>query len=103
MKKKKSVASVSHNDGPFIIGVSDVIRWGDVMTIQGTDIQVSKAVDLGIKYTLPIAKTLKKDLKSKVGLLITFPMAMLMSQLQQTMEDRGVGSGPELLALVKPE
>lgn len=85
-------------ENPLVIGVSDVIRWDDIMSIQGMDIKISKAVDLGIKYKLDIAKKLKKDLKSKTGLLLTFPMAILMSQLQEQPE---IGDGETLLALVK--
>lgn len=95
-RKQKSVASVSSGGG-FTIGASDVIRWGDVMTIQGFDIKVSKAVELGIKHKIKMATMLKKDLKSKTGLLITFPMAMLMSDLQEK-----IGSGEKVLAMVKP-
>lgn len=94
---KKSVASVSSSGG-MIIGASDVIRWGDVMTIQGHDIQVSKAVELGIKYKIELATKLKKDLKSKTGLLVTFPMMMHMDKLQRLPE---IGTGERLLALVK--
>lgn len=84
-KKQKSVASVSSGDG-FTIGASDVIRWDDVMTIQGYDVKVSKAVEMGLEYGAAFAPLLKKDLKSKKGLLITFPMMMLMSQIQERVE-----------------
>lgn len=97
MAKKKSVASVSTH-GSVIMGASDVIRYADVMTIQGHDVQVSKAVELGIKHKLPIATKLKRDLKSKVGLLVTFPMMMLMDQLQRVPE---IGTGEKLLEIVK--
>ncbi len=100
MKKQKSVASVSGgtaSTGDIIVGVSDVIRWNDVMTVQGYPCKVSKAVTLGLKYKLTIAQKLEKDLKSKVGLHVTFPIAYLMSELQEK-----VGSGKKLLALVKP-
>ncbi len=96
MTKKKPVASVSSGDG-FTIGASDVIRWEDTMTVQGHVISVKKAVMLGAKYKLPFAPLLRKDLKSETGLLITFPIAMLMSQLQER-----VGSGEKLLEMVKP-
>lgn len=95
MAKKKSVASLD-TSGSIVMGVSDVIRWGDVMKINGYDISVSKAVKLGLKHDLDIAKKLEVDLKSKTGLLLTFPMGMLMDQLQ-----RGIGTGEKLLALVK--
>lgn len=101
MDKKKPVASVSGgtaSKGNVIMGVSDVIRWGDVMTIQGFDISVSKAVELGLTYKLSIATKLEKDLKSEVGLLLTFPMAQLMSDLQTLPE---IGDGQKLLDLVK--
>ncbi len=98
-KKQKSVASVSEHGG-VIIGASDVIRWGDVMTIQGFEIKVSKAVELAIEKGLPFGPLLKKDLKSKTGLMITFPMAMLMDQLQRLPE---IGTGEKLLELVKPD
>lgn len=98
-KKSKSVASVSHfKESPVMIGVSDVIRWDDVMTIQGCEIKVSKAVELGIKHNLPFGALLEKDLKSETGLLLTFPMAMLMDQLQRIPE---IGTGEKLLELVK--
>lgn len=99
MKKQKSVASVSHDrNSPVMIGVSDVIRWDDVMTIQGYDIKVSKAVELGLKHGLEIAEKLEKDLKSETGLLLTFPMAMLMDKLQGL---KGIETGEKLLAAVK--
>ena len=94
--KKKSVASVSSHGG-VTIGASSVIRWNDNMDVQGYAISVKKAVLLGKKNGLEIAKKLEKDLKSKTGLLITFPIAMLMDQLQKK-----VGSGEALLKLVKP-
>lgn len=97
--KKKSVASVDGR-GAMVIGVSDVIRWGDVMTINGTDIDVAKAVTLGIEKNIPTADILERDLKSKTGLLITFPMMMLMDKLQRLPE---IGTGAKLLELVKPE
>lgn len=97
MAKKKSVASVSSSGG-MVIGASDVIRWGDVMTIQGYDVQVSKVVELGLKHDISPAKLLKKDLQSKTGLLVTFPMMMLMDKLQRLPE---IGTGEKLLALVK--
>lgn len=99
MKKRKPVASVNGR-GAMVIGVSDVIRWGDVMTINGTDIDVTKAVELGIEKGIPTAETLKRDLTSETGLLITFPMLMLMDKLQRLPE---IGSGEALLALVKPD
>lgn len=98
MKKKtqKSVASFDSR-GAVAIGASDVIRWDDVMTINGTDIKISKVVELGIRHDVEIAKKLEEDLKSETGLLVTFPMGILMDKLQ-----RIVGSGTKLLALVKP-
>lgn len=94
--KKKSVASVDTR-GSMVIGVSDVIRWADVMSVNGYEIKVSKAVELGIKHKIEIAKLLKKDLKSKEGLQLTFPIAILMDNLQKK-----VGTGEKLLKLVKP-
>lgn len=81
----------------MIVGASDVIRWDDVMTINGHDIKVSKAVELGIEHKIEIATMLKRDLKSATGLLVTFPMMHLMSDLQEK-----IGTGEQLLALVKP-
>ena len=95
MTKKKSVASVDTR-GAVVIGVSDEIRYDDVMKINGHEIKISKAVELGLEHGLNIAKLLRRDLKSKTGLLITFPMAMLMSQLQEK-----IGSGEEVLKKVK--
>ncbi len=97
MAKKKSVASVNTN-GSVTMGMSSVIRWGDTMTIQGYDVQVSKVIELGLKHDIPIAKLLKKDLQSATGLLVTFPMMMLMDKLQRVPE---IGTGKKLLALVK--
>lgn len=100
--KKKSVASVSggtKSSGDVIVGMSGCIRYDDVMTVQGFDIQVSKAVELGMKYKIPLAFDLEKDLKSESGLLLTFPIAMLMSKLQ---EQKEIGDGVTLLNLVKP-
>lgn len=104
-KKQKSVASVSSSNG-MTIGASDVIRYDDVMTVQGHDIKISKAVELGKKYGVSIADQLEKDLKSKTGLLITFPIAMLMSELQERLEVvesiPHKFAGVELTKLVKP-
>lgn len=99
MKNKRQVATV-FSDGRTIIGSSDVIRWDDVMSIQGHDVQVSKAVELGLKHNLELAQKLEKDLKSKTGLLLTFPMMMLMDNLQRI---ESIGTGEKLLALVKPD
>lgn len=95
-KTQKSVASVD-TTGAVVVGVSSVIRWDDVMTINGHEVKVSKVVLLGIKKDLNIARMLRRDLKSKTGLLITFPMAMLMNQLQEK-----IGTGQEVLDQVKP-
>lgn len=106
-KKRKSVAHVSHSDSsPFVIGTSDVLRWGDVMTINGHDLDIAKAVELGIKYGITNAEKLKKDLKSKMGLLITFPITFLMSDLQERLQKvEGLPrskAGETLLEQVKP-
>lgn len=73
-----------------------MIRWGDIVNVQGFDIDVQKAVELGKEHGLSIAEKLEEDLKSDTGLLITFPIAILMSQLQEK-----VGTGEKLLDLVK--
>ena len=96
MRKDKIIATVSSKIPNLIVGTSDVIRWKDIMKVNGCLIKVNKAVELGIKYKLDIAFKLEKDLKSKTGLLITFPIAYLMDALQ-----REVGSGKKLLELVK--
>ena len=105
MSKKKSVASVSATDN-MVIGASTVIRWDDVMTIQGHDVKISKAVELGIEYGIETATMLKRDLKSKTGLLITFPMMYLMSHLQEHLENvekiPHADAGKELLKRVAP-
>lgn len=95
--KKKTVASVSSHGG-VTIGSSDVIRWDDAMEVQGHAIKISKAVELGEKYesTKELAGKLTYDLKSETGLLITFPIAILMDRLQ-----REVGTGERLLELVQ--
>lgn len=99
MKEKRSVASVN-GKGAMIVGMSDVIRWGDVMTINGTEVDVAKAVELGIEKGIDIAQKLVVDLKSDEGLLVTFPMLFLMDRLQRLPE---IGTGERLLELVKPE
>ena len=96
--KKKSVASVDGR-GAMIVGISDVIRYDDVMTVNGYDLKLSKVVQLGKKHGIEIAALLEHDLKSKTGLLITFPVLMLMDKLQRRPE---IGTGEKLLALVKP-
>lgn len=95
MNKNTSGASVSAQGG-MVIGSSDVIRWNDTMEVQGCVIKISKAVELGLRYKLDIASKLQQDLQSKTGLLITFPIMILMDKLQ-----RKVGTGAELLELVK--
>ncbi len=80
----------------FGVGSCDVIRWDDVMEVQGYAISVAKAVNLGIENDLKIAHKLKKDLQSDTGLLIAFPVAILMDKLQ-----RIIGSGEKLLNLVE--
>lgn len=94
-KKKKPVASFDSR-GPVAVGTSDVIRWGDTMMINGTHIDIAKAVKLGHKHGLKFAELLERDLKSETGLLLTFPVAMLMDQLQ-----RKLGSGSKVLELTK--
>lgn len=93
--KGDSVASIQTKDGKHI-GISGVIRWGDVITAYGEDIDISKAVLLGIKHKIPIAEVLKKDLKSKDGLLVTFPIAQLLNDLKSK-----VGGGRDLLKKLK--
>ena len=95
MNQAKPSASVSAHGG-IVIGSSDVIRWNDTMDVQGYVISVAKAVELGLRYELEIASKLKKDLQSKTGLLITFPIMILMDNLQ-----RKVGTGEAVLELVK--
>jgi hypothetical protein len=51
----------------FGVGSSDVIRWDDVMEVQGHAISVAKAINLGIENDLEIAHKLKKDLQSDTG------------------------------------
>lgn len=99
MQKKKPVASLTYSrESPLIMGVSSVIRWDDVMDINGNNIKISKAVKLGLKYKLEIAQKLEVDLKSETGLLITYPIGMLMSELQCLPQ---IGTGQKLLDLVK--
>ena len=86
-------ASVQSN-GSVIMGCSDVIRWDDVVEVQNTDIKISKAVELGIEYGFEIASKMKEDLQSETGLLVTFPIAILMSELQKKL-----GSGEKVLEL----
>ena len=97
MNKRKPVASF---DTKANFGVSDVIRWGDTMTINGTEIDIAKAVELGKEKGIDFAEKLECDLKSEVGLLITFPIAMLMDKLQRLPE---IQTGAKLLELVKPD
>ncbi len=99
MSKRKPVASVDGRGGA-IIGVSGVIRWGDIMTVNGTEIDVSKAVELGIENGMEIASKIKRVLKSEDGLLVTFPIAYLMNDLQELPH---IGTGTKLLELVKPD
>jgi hypothetical protein len=100
-KKRKPVASIYYGgDNPFIMGASSVIRWGDVVTINNHDIDVARAVTLGITHNIEVAHQLKKDLKSRAGLLVTFPLAYLMDALQRIPE---IGTGERLLELVAPK
>lgn len=94
MKKKKAVAYVSSSNG-MVVGSSSVIKWGDIVNVNGHDIDVSKAVTLGLAHKIEMAEMLLKDLKGD-GLFIAFPIAMLMSKLQEQ-----IGTGEELLTLVK--
>lgn len=95
--KRKPVASFDTRAG---FGISDVIRWGDTMTINNTEIDIAKAVELGKEKGIDLAEKLERDLKSDTGLLITFPIAFLMDKLQRLPE---IGTGEALLALVKPD
>lgn len=103
MGNKRNKATVSKSGG-IVIGACDVIKWDDIMNIQGTDVEVSKAVELGLKWGIPIAEKLEKDLKGK-GLFITFPMMFLMSALQEKLEKEGEPhetAGQKILEMVKP-
>jgi hypothetical protein len=82
--------------GAVFVGISDVIRWGDTVKTQGVVIDIAKAVELGISHDLEIARKLEKDLKSKTGLLITFPIAFLLSHLQEKL-----GSAEKVTKAVK--
>lgn len=98
MKKKKAVARVD-DVGNIVIGSSDMIRWGDLVTILGHDVDVAKAVILGKKLKIEIAEQLEKDLKSDTGLLVTFPLRFLMSGLA-----KGSGlNGDKLLSLIEKQ
>lgn len=99
MNKKKPVASVTTN-GAVTLGVSDSVRWGDIVTVNGLEVDITKAVELAKEYNVPTADILERDLKSDDGLLIMFPIAYLMSNLQQLPH---IQTGEKLLELVKPD
>lgn len=99
MNKKTPVASVTSN-GPVTLGISDTIRWGDIVTVNGYEVDITKAVELAKENELWIADILERDLKSDDGLLIMFPIAMLMSKLQELPH---IETGERLLELVKPD
>lgn len=93
-KNKKPVASVDSGNG-IIMGASDVIKHGDIVAVNGHNIDVTKAVKLGLKLesVKGLATKLNKDLKT--GLYITFPIAILMDKLQ-----RELGTGEDVLKKV---
>ena len=78
------------------LGFSNVMRWDDTINVNGRSISLSGLVELGLTNKLERAQKLKKDLKSKMGLLITFPITMLIDELQCVM-----GNEELLLELVK--
>jgi hypothetical protein len=80
----------------FVMGASSVIRWDDDMDFNGFNIKISKAVELGMQHDIKIAFLLEEDLKSEEGLHITFPLAILLDNLQ-----RKLGSGDAVYNAVK--
>jgi hypothetical protein len=99
MEKKKSVASVATN-GAVTLGVSDSVRWGNIVTVNGMEVDIAKAVTLAKEYNVPTADILERDLKSDDGLLIMFPIAYLMANLQELPH---IQTGEKLLELVRPD
>jgi hypothetical protein len=94
MKKVTAIIQRSEN---ILMGSSNVIRWDDLADIQGVTIDIAKAVTLGLSHNLDIARKLERDLKSETGLLITFPLAYLMSNLQEIL-----GSAEAVIEVTAP-
>lgn len=80
----------------FSLGFTDVMRWEDTIKVNAYSISLSELVELGIAHNLELALKLKKDLQSKRGLLIAFPITMLIDELQHI-----VGNDDLLSKLVK--
>ena len=70
-----------------LVSYSDVMRWNSDYQIGNKVYKLSSLVELGKKSndvrTVSLAKQMEGDLKSKTGLLIGFPIVMLVDRLKE--------------------
>lgn len=86
-RRLKKVAGVSEVVGGAIVSYSDVMRWDSNYKVAGKTYKMSRLVGLGKKSrntrTMKLANMMEKDLKSKDGLLVGFPIVMLVDKLRK--------------------
>lgn len=100
--KDKKVAGRASTLGSVAIGSCDVLKWDDIVEVNDHKISLAKAVNLGKEKWIEIAEKMEEDLKGE-GLFIMFPVSLLLSKLQETLEAEGVpheDAGAHLVSLI---
>lgn len=86
-KRLKKVAGATEVISGALVSYSDVMRWDSDYNVAGKRYKLSRLVGLGKKSinprTVGLANQMEKDLKSKGGLLVGFPIAILVGKLQK--------------------
>ena len=86
-RRLKKVAGASEMVGGAIMSYSDVMRWDSDYIVSGKKYKLSRLVGLAKKSRNPravnLAKMMEQDLKSKDGLLVGFPIVMLVDYLKK--------------------
>jgi len=86
-RRLKKVAGASEMVGGAIVSYSDVMRWDSNYKVGGKTYKLSRLVGLAKKSRNPravnLATTMEQDLKSKDGLLVGFPIVLLVDMLKK--------------------
>ena len=85
-KTKKAEISTIVGEG-IVMSVGGTLHWNSNYEIMGKTYKVSTLVKKGLKSknpdTVQLSKKIERDTKSKGGLVIGFPMAFLVRDLQR--------------------
>jgi len=91
-KRLRKVAGTSEKIGlssgqNVVVSYSDVMRWNSDYQVDNKVYKLSSLVELGKRShddrTVNLAKQIEGDLKSKTGLLIGFPIVILVDRLKE--------------------